>query len=80
MAFGRRPADVVGPDTQSPEELTAGIPAPEAVAHALRHLAMKSYLEARQSADLWQDIASRLRLSDGASFQVIRSIFGPKTS
>ena len=26
---------------------------------------MKSYLEARQSADLRQDIASRLRLSDG---------------
>ena len=65
MAFGRRPADVVGPDTQSPEELTAGIPAPEAAAHAPRHLAMKSYLEARQSADLRQDIASRLRLSDG---------------
>ena len=65
MAFGRRPADVVGPDVQSPGELTAGIPAPEAATHALRHLAMKSYLEARQSADLRQDIASRLRLSDG---------------
>ena len=44
MAFGRRPADVVGPDTQSPEQLTAGMPAPEAAAHARRHLAMKSYL------------------------------------
>ena len=54
-----------GPDVQSPGELTAGIPAPEAATHALRHLAMKSYLEARQSADLRQDIASRLRLSDG---------------
>ena len=63
MAFGRRPADVVGPDMQSRGELTAG--APEAAAHALRHLATKSYLEARQSADIRQDIASRLRFSDG---------------
>ena len=65
MAFGRRPADVVGPDTQNPAELTADVPAPEASVKALRHVAMKAYLEARQSADLRQDIASRLRLSDG---------------
>ena len=65
MAFGRRPADVIGVEQQGPAELSADVPAPELLTQAIRKLATQSYLEARQADDLRQDIASRLRLSDG---------------
>ena len=65
MAFGRRPADLLYPENMTPEELTASLPSPEKNIDALRTLAMKSYLEAKQSDDLRRDISARLQLSDG---------------
>ena len=49
----------------TPEQLTASLPSPEKNIDALRTLAMKSYLEAKQSDDLRRDISARLQLSDG---------------
>ena len=49
----------------TPEQLTASFPSPEKNIDALRTLAMKSYLEAKQSDDLRRDISARLQLSDG---------------
>ena len=65
MAFGRRPADLLYPENMTPEQLTASLPSPEKNIYALRTLAMKSYLEAKQSDDLRRDISARLQLSDG---------------
>ena len=60
MAFGRRPADLLYPENMAPEQLTASLPSPEKNIDALRTLAMKSYLEAKQSDDLRRDISARL--------------------
>ena len=49
----------------TPEQLTASLPSPEKNIDALRTLATKSYLEAKQSDDLRRDISARLQLSDG---------------
>ena len=65
MAFGRRPADLLYPENMTPEQLMASLPSPEKNIDALRTLAMKSYLEAKQSDDLRRDISARLQLSDG---------------
>ena len=65
MAFGRRPADVIGVDTADPAQLTAEVPSHEVTIEATRRVAMKAYLEARQSEDLRRDIASKLQFSDG---------------
>ena len=65
MAFGWRPADLLYPENMTPEQLTASLPSPEKNIDALRTLAMKSYLEAKQSDDLRRDISARLQLSDG---------------
>ena len=68
MAFGRRPADIVSPETMDASQLTADTPVPEKKSEALRLLAMKSYLEARQSEDLRRDISAKLQFSDGPFF------------
>ena len=65
MAFGRRPAYLLYQDNMSPEQLTASLPSPEKSIDALRTLAMKSYLEAKQSDDLRRDMSARLQLSNG---------------
>ena len=65
MAFGRRPADVIGVDNADPAQLTAEVPSHEVSIEATRRVAMKAYLEARQSEDLRRDIASKLQFSDG---------------
>ena len=65
MAFGRRPADVIGVDNADPAQLTAEVPSHEVTIEATRRVAMKAYLEARQSEDLRRDIASKLQFSDG---------------
>ena len=65
LAFGRRPADVIGVDTADPAQLTAEVPSHEVTIEATRRVAMKAYLEARQSEDLRRDIASKLQFSDG---------------
>ena len=48
MAFGRRRADLLYPENMTPEQLTASLLFPEKNFDALRTLAMKSYLEAKQ--------------------------------
>ena len=65
MAFGRRPADAIGVDNADPAQLTAEVPSHEVSIEATRRVAMKAYLEARQSEDLRRDIASKLQFSDG---------------
>ena len=65
MAFGRRPADVIGVDNADPAQLTAEVPSHEVTIEATRRVAMKAYLDARQSEDLRRDIASKLQFSDG---------------
>ena len=68
MAFGRRPQDIIGVDNADPARLTAEVPRSEVSIEATRKIAMKAYLEARQSEDLRRDIASRLQFTDGPFF------------
>ena len=68
LAFGRRPADFLVPENMDPAQLSAEVPTPEKRIQALRTLAMKKFLEAKQSDDLRKDIASHLSLSDGPFF------------
>ena len=65
MVFGRRPADLLSPETMTPAQSTSEAPEPQKKIDALRQIAMKSYLEAKQSDDLRRDIAAKLQLSDG---------------
>ena len=68
LAFGRRPADITAIELRNPAQLTTEAPAPERQIEALRSLAMRKFLEAKQSDDLRRDIASKLQLSDGPFF------------
>ena len=52
----------------TPAQLTTEVPTPEKKIDALRTIAMKAYLEAKQSDDLKRDIAAKLQLSDGPYF------------
>ena len=55
------------PENMSPAQVLSEVPTPEKRIRALRPLAMKN-LEAKQSDDLCEDIASHLSLSDGPFF------------
>ena len=68
LAFGRRPTDLMTPENMNPAQISAEVPTPEKRIQALRTLAMKKFLEAKQSDDLRKDIASHLSLSDGPFF------------
>ena len=68
LAFGRRLADIKAIELMNPARLTTEAPAPERQIEALRSLAMRKFLEAKQSDDLRRDIASKLQLSDGPFF------------
>ena len=68
LAFGRRPADITAIELMNPAQLTTEAPAPERQIEALRSLAMRKFLEAKQSDDLRRGIASKLQLSDGPFF------------
>ena len=68
LAFGRRPADIRAIENMTPAQLTTEAPAPERQIEVLRSLAMRKFLEARQSDDLRRDIASKLQLRDGPFF------------
>ena len=68
LAFGRRPADITAIELMNPAQMTTEAPAPERQIEALRSLAMRKFLEAKQSDDLRRDIASKLQLSDGPFF------------
>ena len=56
LAFGRRPADITAIENMTPAQLTTEAPAPERQIEALRSLAMRKFLEAKQSDDLRRDI------------------------
>ena len=68
LEFGRRPADIAAIENMTPAQLRTEAPAPERQIEAPRSLAMRKFLEAKQSADLRRDIASKLQLSDGPFF------------
>ena len=68
LAFGRKPADLMTPENMNPAQISAEVPTPEKRIQALRTLAMKKFLEAKQGDDLRKDIASHLSLSDGPFF------------
>ena len=69
MAFGRRPPDIIGVDNADPAQLTAEVPRSEVSIEATRKIAMKAYLEARQSEDLRRDIRfPKLQFTDGPFF------------
>ena len=55
-------------ENMTPPQLTSEATAPERQIEALRSLAMRKYLESKQSDDLRRDIASKLQLSDGPFF------------
>ena len=65
VAFGRRPADITAIENMTPAQLTTET---HRLIEALRSLAMRKFLEAKQSDDLRRDIASKLQLSDGPFF------------
>ena len=58
LAFGRI-------ELMNPAQLTTETPAPGRQIEALRSLAMRKFLEAKQSDDLRRDIASKVQISDG---------------
>jgi hypothetical protein len=62
LAFGRRPADLTAIENMTPAQLTTRH------IEALRSLAMRKFLEAKQPDDLRRDIASKLQLSAGPFF------------
>ena len=62
LAFGRRPADLTAIENMTPAQLTTRH------IEALRSLAMRKFLEAKQPDDLRRDIASKFQLSDGPFF------------
>ena len=68
FAFGTKPADITAIELVIPAQLTTEAPAPERQIEALRSLAMRKFLEAKQSDDLRRNIASKLQLSDGPFF------------
>ena len=49
LAFGRRPADIIGVDIADPAQLSAEVPSHELAIEATRRAAMKVYLEAKHS-------------------------------
>ena len=49
MAFGRRPADILNLEAATPSQLTSDVPTPEKKIEAVRMLATKAYLEAKQA-------------------------------
>ena len=65
LVFGRKPRDVVTIENSSPEQLSAPVSSLEQMDQTLQKMAMKSYLEARQRADLRRDIAARLLPTEG---------------
>ena len=56
LAIARRPADITAIENMTPAQLTTEAPAPERQIEALRSLAMRKFLEAKQSDDLRRDI------------------------
>ena len=65
IATGRRPPDLFDVETSTPEQLSAN-PSPEdRTTLDLQRIAMRAHQEARQSLDLWKDLARRVMPSDG---------------
>ena len=65
MAFGRRPADSLNLETATPSQLTSDGPTPEKKIQAVRMLATKAYLEAKQADDVRRDLSAKFNMSSG---------------
>ena len=65
LVFGRKPRDVVTIANSSPEQLSVPVSSQERMDQTLQKMAMKSYLEARQRADIRRDMAARLLPTEG---------------
>ena len=65
LVFGRKPRDMVTIENSAPEQLSVPVSSLDKMDQTLRKLAMQSYLEARQRADLRRDIAARLLPTEG---------------
>ena len=65
MACGRRPADILNLETATPSQLTSDVPTPEKKIEAVRMLATKAYLEAKQADDVRRDLSAKLNVSSG---------------
>jgi hypothetical protein len=65
LATRRRPPDMVVVETMNPEQLTLQRRPEDTKDVQLQKLALKSHQEARQLADLRDDLAQRLRPSSG---------------
>ena len=65
LGGGRRPRDIVTIENSSPEQLSVPVSSLDQMDQTLQKFAMKSYLEARQRADIIIYIAARLFPTEG---------------
>ena len=65
LAFGRRPPDVVTLENSNPAQLTEKPLHADEIVNKVRNLAMQSYLKARQSEDLGNDLEGSLTFTGG---------------
>ena len=65
VVFGRKPREVVTIENSSPGQLSVPASSLEHMDQTLQKLATKSYLEARQRADLRRDIVARFLPTEG---------------
>ena len=65
LVFGRKPRDVVTREQSYLEQLSVPVSSLEQMDQTLQKMAMTSYLEARQCADLRRDIVARLLPFEG---------------
>ena len=65
LAFGRAPPPLFNPETASPDQLTVDPLRGDLRANELKKLALQAHISATQLIDLRQDLARRLRPSEG---------------
>ena len=66
LAYGRLPPPLLDWETANPEQLTCNPLEADRLDTALKKLAAKAHLEAKQSEDLRHDLALRIKSSDGS--------------
>ena len=65
LALGRRPPDIVTLENANPAKLTGKPLEADEIVNRIRMLALNSYLKARQSEDVRNDLAGSLRFTGG---------------
>ena len=65
LAFGRRPPDIVSLENATPGQMTDTPLEADEIVNRIRTLALGSYLKARQSEDLRNDLAGSLKFTSG---------------